>query len=123
MRPTILSPYFTGFYVPAFFKDVTFEQITGDESLFPGIKVLRVPGHSAGSQAVIVETDEGRAAVSGFCCVAENFEKENPAIPGIHENVQQAYDSLYKLVDLVDIIFPTHSGLPVKMNSPTIVEP
>jgi len=108
-------PYFSAFYVPTFFKDVTFKRTDGDESVFPGIDVARVPGHSAGSQAVIVKTDEGRAAVSGFCCVAENLEKENPAIPGIHENVQQAYDSLYKLLDLVDIIFPTHSGVPVKL--------
>ena len=108
-------PYFSAFYVPAFFKDVPFERTAGDESVFPGIEVVRVPGHSAGSQAVIVETDEGRAAVSGFCCVAENFEKENLAIPGIHEDVRQAYDSLYKLVNLVDIVYPTHSAFPVKL--------
>jgi len=108
-------PYFSSFYVPAFFKDVKFEMIDGDMELFPGIEVALVPGHSAGTQAVIVETGRGRAAVSGFCCVAENFQEGNLAIPGIHEDVRQAYDSINKLVGLADIIFPNHSFSPVKL--------
>jgi N-acyl homoserine lactone hydrolase len=110
------NPYFAGLYVPAFFKDAKFELIDGDMMLFPGIEVALVPGHSAGAQAVIVETKEGRAAISGFCCVAGNFDKNNVAIPGIHEDVHQAYDSMQKLLGLADIIFPNHSASPVKAN-------
>ena len=108
-------PYFSNMYVPAFFKDAKFEQIDGDMGLFPGIEVALVPGHSLGSQAVIVETEEGRAAISGFCCVTENFDKANISIPGIHEDVQQAYESMHKLIGLVDIIYPNHSASPVRV--------
>jgi glyoxylase-like metal-dependent hydrolase (beta-lactamase superfamily II) len=107
--------YFSNMYVPSFFEDTKFELVDGDMELFPGIEVTLVPGHSPGSEAVIVETKEGRAAVSGFCCVAENFDKGNMAIPGIHEDVQQAYDSMHKLIGRVDIIYPNHSARPVKV--------
>jgi len=108
-------PYFAGLYVPSFFKDISFEAVDGDVKIFPGIEVALVPGHSAGSQAVIAETLEGMAAISGFCCVAENFDKGNISIPGIHEDVQQAYDSMHKLTGLADIIFPNHSSTFIKV--------
>jgi N-acyl homoserine lactone hydrolase len=109
-------PYFSNMYVPSFFRNVEFELIDGDVSLFPGIEVALVPGHSQGSQAVIVETKEGRAAISGFCCVAENFNLNNISIPAIHEDVQQAYESMHKLLSIADIIYPNHSVNPVKVS-------
>jgi len=114
---TALNPhvYFSNMYVPSFFKDTKFELLDGDMELFPGVEVALVPGHSTGSQAVIAQTGEGRAAVSGFCCVTENFYEGNMAIPGIHEDVQQAYDSMHKLIGLADIIYPNHSAGPVRV--------
>jgi N-acyl homoserine lactone hydrolase len=112
LRP---HPYFALYYVPQFFQDVDFEIIDGDHVLFPGLEVALVPGHSAGSQAVIVQTHAGRTAISGFCCLARNFEKGNLAIPGIHENVQQSYDSMRKLMGLADMVYANHSYEPVKL--------
>jgi N-acyl homoserine lactone hydrolase len=108
-------PYFSNLYVPSFFKDTKFELLDGDMELFPGIEVALVPGHSQGSQAIIVVTKEGRAAVSGFCCVAENFNRNNISVPGIHEDVQQAFESMNKLIGLADIIYPNHSAGPIRV--------
>jgi glyoxylase-like metal-dependent hydrolase (beta-lactamase superfamily II) len=108
-------PYFSCYYVPRFFQDAEFELIDGDRVLFPGLEVLLVPGHSAGSQAVVVKTDEGRTAISGFCCVAQNFDQNDFAVPGIHEDFQQAYDSMVKLMKRADIIYANHSKEPVKL--------
>jgi glyoxylase-like metal-dependent hydrolase (beta-lactamase superfamily II) len=108
-------PYFACFYIPRFFQDADFEVIDGDRVLFPGIEVALVPGHSAGSQAVIVEAKEGRTAISGFCCLAKNFDKHNFAIPGIHESVEQSYDSMLKLLGLADIVYANHSGEAVRL--------
>jgi N-acyl homoserine lactone hydrolase len=108
-------PYFSCFYVPRFFQDVDFQLIDGDRVLFPGIEAALVPGHSAGSQAVIVETNDGRAAISGFCCLAQNFDKVDFAIPGIHENLQQSYDSMLKLMGLADIVYANHSSDAVRL--------
>ena len=109
-------PYFSFFYVPRFFQDVDFEVIDGDRTLLPGLEVALVAGHSAGSQAVIVETDEGRTAVSGFCCLAKNFETNNFAIPGIHESFAKSHDSMLKLLRLADIVYANHSEEAVKLN-------
>lgn len=108
-------PYFADFYVPAYYQDANFELIDGDRVLFPGLEVVLVPGHSAGSQAVIVDTDTGRTAVSGFCCLAENFTGDKFAIPGIHKNVQQAYDSMVKLMGLADLVYANYFQKPVKL--------
>jgi len=108
-------PYFSNLYVPAFFKDAKFEVLDGDRTLFPGIDVALVPGHSPGSQAVIVETESGRAAISGFCCVAENLDRSNMAVPGIHEDLKQADERSHKLLGLADIIYPNHSAGPVRV--------
>jgi N-acyl homoserine lactone hydrolase len=110
-------PYFSNMYVATFFKDIKFELIDGDINLFPGIETALVPGHSHGAQAVIVETEEGRAVISGFCCVAENFAGGNTAIPGIHEDLQQAYESMHKLLRIADIIYPNHSANPAKIKA------
>ncbi len=74
-----------------------------------------VPGHSTGSRAVIVETEEGRTAVSGFCCLAKNFAKGNLAVPGIHENFEESYNSMLKLMRLVDIVYANHSAEAVRL--------
>lgn len=108
-------PYFSCFYVPRFFRDVDFEVIDGDRVLFPGLEVGLVPGHSAGSQAVIVQANEGRTAVSGFCCLAKNFDKDNFAIPGIHESFEESYYSMLKLRGLADIVYANHSKEAVRL--------
>lgn len=108
-------PYFSCFYVPRFFQGVDFEVIDGDRTLFPGLEVALVPGHSAGSQAVVVETNEGRTAVSGFCCLTKNFAKDDFAVPGIHENFEESYNSMLKLMRLADIVYANHSAEAVRL--------
>lgn len=108
-------PYFSRYYVPRFFQDAEFGLIDGDRVLFPGLEVLLVPGHSAGSQAVVVETNEGRTAISGFCCLAQNFDMNGFAVPGIHEDFQQAYHSMVKLMNHAEIVYANHSRTPVRL--------
>ena len=82
---------------------------------------MPVPGHSPGCQAVIVETSKGKAVISGFCSIMENFDPPEdvkvtvspfatyPVIaPGIHTNLFQGYDSAMKVKQIADIIIPMH---------------
>lgn len=39
--------------------------IDGDEELFPGLKVIYAPGHTAGSQFVLLDTEEGVLCFAG----------------------------------------------------------
>ena len=82
----------------------------------PGISVVHTPAHSEGGLTVLIETAEGKAAITGFCIIDENL---NPPIeikamemdvipPGTPVNVYEAYDILLKVKDMADILIPLH---------------
>lgn len=102
-------------------KNLVFELIDGEKTILPGIKVMPVPGHTPGCQAVIIDTEEGKAVITGFCSIKENFYppedvKENvtpfasyPVIaPGVHTDLFQAFESALKVKQIADIIIPVH---------------
>lgn len=112
------SPHalFFGSYNLEFLKDLRFKVVAGDQEILEGIRVLYLPGHSPGTQAVVVETEQGSIAISGFCCIKENFfppEKMRvrwPVIaPGVSVNSLQAFDSALKLKNSVDLVIPQHA--------------
>jgi glyoxylase-like metal-dependent hydrolase (beta-lactamase superfamily II) len=109
-------PVFRGSYNPFFFESSDFEVIEGQKEIVPGISVVPVPGHSPGSQAVLVDLENKKAALTGFCSILENFHppekirKHWPVIPiGVSVNSLQAYDSMLKLKAMADMIIPMHS--------------
>jgi len=114
-------PIFEILYPRAIIEKLNFEVVNGDKTILPGISVTPVPGHSPGCQAVIVETAEGKAVISGFCSIMENFTppedvklKVSPfasypiLVPGIHTDPFQAFDSALKVKEIADIIVPLH---------------
>ncbi len=107
-------PVFRGSYNPSFFESCDFEVIEGEKEIVPGIRVIPVPGHSPGAQAVLVEMGNKKAAL--FCSILENFEppekikKAWPVIPiGVTVNSLEAYDSMMKLKAITDLIIPLHA--------------
>jgi len=111
------SPHalFFGSYNLNYLKDLRFRVVSGDTDILPGIRVIPVPGHSPGGQAVSVETEKGNAIISGFCSIKDNFyppEKFRtrwPVLtPGVSVNSLQAFDSALKIKSLADIIIPLH---------------
>ncbi len=90
--------------------------VRGDvPNLFPGIDLIFAPGHGPGVQAVAVNTKKGKAVISGFCCIKENFvphEEMKPYYPvtpsGIHTNPLQAFESMVRVAGLADILIPHH---------------
>jgi glyoxylase-like metal-dependent hydrolase (beta-lactamase superfamily II) len=91
--------------------------VTEDElEIVDGIRTLHTPSHTPGSLTVLVNTAKGLAAITGFCVIDENFNPP-PAIramemevlaPGVHVNVDEAYDQVLRVRDLTDIILPLH---------------
>lgn len=45
-----------------------FKLLNGDHSISDGIQLIHAPGHTAGFQAVSVNTSKGRAIIFGDCC-------------------------------------------------------
>ena len=96
-------------YYPDILDDVQVAEIEGDTNIVDGIDVIFSPGHTVGGQSVAVNTSEGRAVITGFCCNDKNFPTAGPAIaPGVHIDLTEAYDSIQKIKELADILIPLH---------------
>ncbi|MCO5119725.1 MAG: MBL fold metallo-hydrolase [Burkholderiaceae bacterium] len=82
------------------------EVVDGDE-LLNGVTVVAMPGHSVGSIAVAIDTEEGLCVVTGdalhFAKVAET--KINTLVFWDRE---QATKSIKRVVDMADLIYPAH---------------
>jgi glyoxylase-like metal-dependent hydrolase (beta-lactamase superfamily II) len=104
-------------YVKELYKDLNFEVIEGDKEIVEGVSVLYTPGHSPGGQSVMVDTNKGRAIITGFCCIRENFEPPEAVreimpfiLPSIMTNAFQLYDSMKRVKELADIVIPLHGA-------------
>ena len=108
---------FEGIYRKELFEGLNFEIINGDYMLYEGIDLLFAPGHSAGGQAVCVQTEKGKVVISGLCSIKENYYPEdvNPMagggstiLPGIMFDAVRAFDSITRIKEIGDIILPLH---------------
>jgi glyoxylase-like metal-dependent hydrolase (beta-lactamase superfamily II) len=107
---------FQGLYRKELFEGLRFEVVKGDRELSEGIELIHVPGHSLGGQAVSIQTKNGKAIISGFCSIKENFypKKTHPmaghpvVLPGIMVDAVKAYESILKIKERADIILPLH---------------
>ena len=88
-------------------------RVDGDLDLLPGIKLLLTPGHSKGSQSVLIDTKEGKYLCTGdFLPRIECYEKQIPN--GIINNLyewSESYKKVHDLVDGSDKILPCHEHL------------
>ncbi len=92
--------------------------ITEDMEILPGINVMHTPVHTDGGLTIAVDTLEGKAIITGFCVIMENFfpPKKIKAMemevipPGTHVNVYKAYDTMLKIKNMADILLPLHES-------------
>lgn len=96
-------------YDEDFIKDLPIVSLEGDQEILPGLKVFFTPGHTPGSQTVLVQTEEGPVVIPGLCCNAKNFPQQGKAVcPGVHGDAYQAYDSAQRVKELGGRILPLH---------------
>lgn len=90
--------------------------LSGDTEILPGIKVIHTPAHTEGGLTVLINTEKGEAAITGFCVIMENLNPpprvramEMEVIPpGTLTNAYDAYNIILKVRDLADILLPLH---------------
>jgi len=66
--------------------------------------------------SLLIDTPGGRAVITGFCVIQENFDppKQIKAMemevipPGTHVNSYEAYDIMMKIKTAGDILIPLH---------------
>jgi N-acyl homoserine lactone hydrolase len=91
-------------------------KITENREIVPGIEVIHTPVHTDGGLSVVIDTAGGKAVITGFCVIMENFEppKEIKAMemavipPGTHVNTYESYDIMLKIKKMADILLPLH---------------
>jgi glyoxylase-like metal-dependent hydrolase (beta-lactamase superfamily II) len=94
------------------FEGMEFELIDGDAELTPGIRVMLTPGHTAGIQAVCIETREGVYVIPGDNIpLFDNIRvpDRSPFIPsGILTDLRAYFQSLGRIKKLDATILPGH---------------
>lgn len=86
--------------------------IDGDQEILPGIQVLHLPGHTPGSQGVVVHTLDGPWVIAGDNVpLYENWEGDGTLdhIPsGVYQNLFDYFNSFEKLEKYCNKILPSH---------------
>lgn len=96
-------------YYSDLLDDIDIVTLEGDHEVLEGIGVILTPGHSPGGQSVAINTSEGKAIITGFCCNALNFPDTGPVVaPGVHINAIEAYESARRIRERADILIPLH---------------
>ncbi|MBC8584310.1 N-acyl homoserine lactonase family protein [Youxingia wuxianensis] len=81
--------------------------LDGDAQIAPGVEVLFTPGHTPGSQCVLVDTADGKYIFTGDTCPCfENFEQMVP--PGIHHNLEDWYKTHARIKATGAKLIPSH---------------
>jgi N-acyl homoserine lactone hydrolase len=96
-------------------KGLNLRLVEGDTQIVDGVRVLHTPGHTPGTQSVMVDTAKGKAIICGACTIRENFEPPEelrpfmPVIaPGVHLDAREAFASLLRIKNEADIVIPLH---------------
>lgn len=94
--------------VPAVLK-TKYELLDGDCLLWEGIRVVTTPGHTLGSQSVVVDTDSGpHVLVGDLIGLYECYEHDPMFYNGIHIDLREYTASLEKVKSIGGIILPGH---------------
>jgi glyoxylase-like metal-dependent hydrolase (beta-lactamase superfamily II) len=105
-------PFFSRSFNQKRYEGVKFKTIKGDTPFSDGIDILYTPGHTAGTQSVQIQTDQGKVVIAGFCSIPENFNPPDKALeiipPGYHLDLLQSYESVLRVKKLGAIIIPLH---------------
>jgi N-acyl homoserine lactone hydrolase len=104
-RRSFLSPL-SGWGQPPYLLP-NLEAVRGEQELLPGLSVLPVPGHTPGSQAVLVDTGQGRVAIAGDAVMSyDNLDQDLPG--GFHLQVDDSMDSMDLLRRRAGQVLPSH---------------
>ena len=93
-------PFFLNFYNQI-------QMIDGDVTFDDGLEIITLPGHSPGSQGVVVTTEQGKFIIAGdLINVTENWTARIPT--GIYGSMSDCLNSLDKMESYDATVLPSH---------------
>lgn len=88
------------------------ELVEGDADILPGVSLVALPGHTPGSQGVLVDTAKGRYLIAGDCVdTYENWEGDDEVThfpSGYITNIIDYEASFKKIESLECEVIPSH---------------
>jgi len=106
---------------PAYDVDLShmdLELLEGDTEIAEGVKTILTPGHSPGSQAVLIDTSKGLYVIAGDTIthyLSMDVPENTSFWPGsLYVDLKEYYESLDRLKDLGGTILPGHDPLVLK---------
>lgn len=82
-------------------------EVGEDYKVSPHVRILDMPGHSPGSIGVAVETAAGLAVLAGDA-IHTRVAALNGRNPLVFWNERQANESLRRVIELADVVYPGH---------------
>lgn len=91
------------------FEDLNFEFVDGDVPLRKGLQLILTPGHTPGSQTLLVDTRQGvYALVADLVNTRECWESDPKLANGYHTDLLVHYQSFDKVAEMADFILEGH---------------
>jgi N-acyl homoserine lactone hydrolase len=98
---------------PHWFESIPdFEYVYGDTDIAPGVKLLHMPGHSPGSQGVLVDTSDGKYLIAGDAIPSYvNWETPGHQMIGVFSSMEDQLNTFKKLENIEGLkVLPSHDG-------------
>jgi N-acyl homoserine lactone hydrolase len=108
---TARSPFPTTIhaYIREVVYGIDYTVVSGDKEVARGVNVIFTPGHTYGSQGVLVEGETRRIFIAGDTLpLFANLEQDPPTICNSYVDLRKYYESLHKIVSLSAFILPGH---------------
>ena len=92
-----------------------YELVDGESEIFAGLRLIPTPGHTAGHQSVLLESEEGRAIIAGQAAYtaqeyARSEEGHTPGMEGAWDE-EQYLETIRRLHDEApERVFFSHDG-------------
>jgi N-acyl homoserine lactone hydrolase len=108
-----VHPLYTRTHAPDYVYDeikaLDLQIVEGDHRIADGLQVMYTPGHTAGGQSVVVDTQSGTHVITGLCTVKANYyltDEQKAELgydlipPGMHLDARVSYDSVKRILAL-----------------------
>ena len=83
--------------------------LDGDSQIMDGIRVITTPGHTLGSQSVVVDTEAGPHIIAGdLIGLLECYEHDPMFVNGIHIDLRDYFASLERVKAIGGVVLPGH---------------
>jgi N-acyl homoserine lactone hydrolase len=110
-RDYALAPHVNEWATPAWtgamLAMMRLRDVQEGDKIIPRVGILDMPGHSAGSIGITVETVDGLAIITGDALHYANV-AETGVNPLVFWDPEQASRSIARAIDLADVLYPGH---------------